>query len=349
MPETRHSALLALDDGSLFRGIGLGTPGAYHGEVVFNTAMTGYVEALTDPSYAGQILTFAYPLIGNYGIAPRWAESAHIYAAGVVVAEACEEPVHRHAELTLDGFLSMHAVGGIARVDTRALVRRVRAAGTVPAVLAVYDDQPCDPVMRVTRRESELVGQGGRGRLVVYDFGVKRSILDSLTRRGMELLVVPADTPAREVLHARPDGIVLSNGPGDPARLGYAVAIAGELLCEDLPVLGICLGHQLLALAMGARTYKLKFGHRGINQPVRQRHTGRVFLTSQNHGYAVDPDSLSRDLEITYTNLNDGTIEGMRHRSRPLVSVQFHPEASPGPRDTAFVFDDFVAALTARG
>ena len=356
-------AHLVLEDGSTYTGLAFGAQRSTHGEVVFNTSMTGYQEMLTDPSYAGQIVVPTYPLIGNYGINDRDFESRRVQVAGFVVREHCTAPSHSSSTGTLDGFLISQGVPGISGVDTRAIARRLRMRGVMMGALAVGDspetalarlrDLPgygdIDYVRQVSTREpygwdepaagSPAVAAGRR--IVVDDCGLKYNILRILRSRGCEVVAVPAGTSAEDVLDLRPDGVVLSPGPGDPELLDYAVETARGLVGR-VPILGICLGNQILARAFGGRTFKLKFGHRGANHPVKDLATGRVYITAQNHGYAVDPDGLPSDIEVSHVNLNDDTVEGLRHRSLPIMSIQYHSEASPGPLDNEYIFDRFI-------
>jgi carbamoyl-phosphate synthase small subunit len=355
-------ALLVLDDGTIVHGRGLGSEGVAFGEIVFNTAMVGYVNAITDPSYRGQILMMTYPLIGNYGYSPDWRESTRAQIEGFVVRELCKHPSHPRSVGPLDEFLSEQGIPGIEGVDTRALTKRIRVHGTMKAALAVGEKLPkptelqervraypaiteIDLVPSVSRKEPVSIEAVGDLKLVLVDCGVKRSIVESVTRRGVSVTLVPFDTPAERILDEDPDGVLISNGPGDPARVKETIAISRKLLGK-LPLFGICLGHQLLALACGAKTFKLKFGHRGINHPVKDLKSGRVFISSQNHGFAAEKGSLEKTgLEATQISLNDGTVEGLKHRELPLMSVQYHPEASPGPRDTQFFFDELVELM----
>lgn len=338
-------AILVLEDNTVFYGDGFGALGSYQGELVFNTAMTGYMEALTDPSYAGQILTFAYPLIGNYGVSLSWGESNKVHPVAVVVSELCDTAYHREAQTTVDALLQKQGRGGISGIDTRMLIRKIRTQGTAIAVLFLYENTPVDLVKQVTRKSAETFNPKGKIAVALIDYGFKGNIARELAVRGCKVTVFSATVPAAEILKRRPRGIILSNGPGDPAMCIYAHKIIQGLLKTNLPIFGICLGQQLLALAAGGKTYKLKFGHRGINHPVMDLETGRAFLTSQNHGYTVDPASLPADWQVTHVNLNDNTVEGLRHKRKPILSVQFHPEAHPGPHDTRFLFDKFLAML----
>jgi carbamoyl-phosphate synthase small subunit len=354
------SALLVLEDGTAFAGKPLGAVGRAHGEVVFSTAMTGYQEMLTDPSYAGQILTLTYPLAGNYGINAQDVESKRIQVRGLVVREACDLPSHWCSDMTLHEYLASQDVAGISGVDTRALTRRLRRAGvmmgtitadeTVEEALARLRSLPSygetDYARQVTAEEPyDWPGEGEPSRHVaVMDTGLKYNILRLLQQRGCRVTAVPCTLSAEDILALAPDGIVFSPGPGDPALLDYAVATVKSLIGKK-PVLGICLGHQLLGRAFGASTFKLKFGHRGANHPVKDLLTGRVHITAQNHGYALDPDGLRGGLEVSQVHLNDGTVEGLHHRSLPLLSIQYHSEASPGPLDNVYVFDRFLRMI----
>jgi len=360
------TALLVLEDGTAFAGKPLGAAGQTHGEVVFSTAMTGYQEMLTDPSYAGQVLVLTYPLAGNYGINPEDVESKRIQVRGLVVHEACDLPSHWRSDMTLHEYLASQGVAGISGVDTRALTRRLRSAGvmmgtitsdeTADEALARLRSLPpygeSDYAREVTAGEPYEWPQGksqrqsppaGR-RVVVMDTGLKYNILRLLRDRGCRVTAVPCTTSAEDILALKPDGIVFSPGPGDPALLDYAVATVKSLVGKK-PVLGICLGHQLLGRAFGAKTFKLKFGHRGANHPVKDLLTSRVHITAQNHGYALDADGLSGGVEVSQVHLNDGTVEGLWHPSEPLLSIQYHSEASPGPLDNVYVFDRFVQMI----
>lgn len=348
---------LILEDGSIFAGKLLNGATAT-GEVVFNTGMSGYQEILTDPSYCNQIVTLTYPLIGNYGIADVFNQSRKPFVNGFVIGSLCEEACNWQLTSTLHDFLIKHAIPCIYDVDTRAVTRKIRNAGTMKGIIVSDDASQAeidallavpikkDVVKAVTTAASYKMAQAGGPHVVVMDFGIKQNILNSLYRIGCDLTIVPADTTAKEVLALKPDGIFLSNGPGDPKDVPEVIATVKELIGTK-PIFGICLGSQLLALAMGADTYKLKFGHRGSNQPVKNLATGRVHISSQNHGYAVDETSLQgKSLAVTHRAVNDGTVEGFRHTELPIFSVQYHPEASPGPDDNTYLFDEFWTMLT---
>lgn len=357
MTKPRREALLVLADGTVFEGEAIGALGddaAYSGEVVFNTAMSGYQEILTDPSYAGQVICFTYPHIGSYGVTPADAESRRAFCRGVIVRDLVDLPSNWRAQEGLETFLVDSGLGGLTGVDTRRLTRHIRDAGAMPGAFGTLDEAE---LLRLARAEPgtagrDLVGEvttdapyrAGEGRfsVVAYDYGIKSTILHHLGRIAT-VEVVPATTPAAEVLARTPDGVFLSNGPGDPAALGHLTAELGELLGE-VPVFGICLGHQLLAAALGAQTFKLPFGHHGANHPVRRIATGGVEVTSQNHGYAVADDSIP-GAEVTHVNLNDGVIEGLRVRDMPAFSVQYHPEAGPGPHDAHYLFESFAELM----
>lgn len=339
------SAILVLDNNVVLRGTGFGALGEYCGELVFNTAMTGYMEALTDPSYSGQILTFSYPLIGNYGATFKWAESKKIHPIGVIVSELSDKPIHRDSKVSLEKILEKQNVGGINGIDTRFLVKIIRDRGTIPAVLSVYNNDRVDLVKSVIDSKSQVINPKGKKTVVIVDYGLKGSIVKELIFRRAKVIVVPASTTAKNIFKFSPDGVILSNGPGDPKTFDYTIKIIKDLLEKNIPIFGICLGHQLLALAAGGDTYKLKFGHRGINQPVQFVKTKKSFLTSQNHGYAVDLNSLTSDWIVSCINLNDQTVEGLAHKHKPFFSVQFHPEGNPGPHDTTFLFDQFMEMI----
>ena len=351
---------LSMADGTVYQGDGFGGDRPVSGEVVFNTSMTGYQEMLTDPSYSGQILVLTYPLIGNYGINAGDMESRRIQVSGLVVRSWAQTPSHGLSVANLHDYLSSQGIPGISGVDTRAIARRLRNQGVMMGRLmtqapdtetgtdANYSEM--DFVGGVTTQDAYTWGSGpeklhlagaGKPRIVVMDFGVKYNILRILKGRGYEPVVVPATMPAHDVLSLAPEAVLLSPGPGDPALLDYLVVTAKSLIGR-LPIMGICLGHQVLAKALGGQTYKLKFGHRGANHPVVDLATGKVSITAQNHGYAVDSMSLPGEVEVSHVNLNDETVEGIRHRSLPILSIQYHSEASPGPRDNEYLFDRFL-------
>ncbi|HJZ84699.1 MAG TPA: glutamine-hydrolyzing carbamoyl-phosphate synthase small subunit [Polyangia bacterium] len=361
-------ALLALEDGSVYRGHAFGAAGETFGEVVFNTALTGYQEVLTDPSYRGQIVAMTAPQIGNVGTNPEDFESERPHCAGFVVRELSPVVSSWRARESLDSFLERHGIIGITGIDTRALTRRLRQVGCMMGVLATgsHDGgalsararaapriEGRDLVREVTCSQPYQWSQPSwrsparplRHHVVAYDFGIKRNILRKLCDQGCRVTVVPAATPAAEALRLQPDGIFLSNGPGDPAAVGYAAAATRELLAARKPLFGICLGHQILALALGGTTYKLKFGHHGANQPVMDLATGKVEITSQNHNFAVDVGSLAGRAQLSHVNLNDRTVEGMQLAGAPVYSVQYHPEASPGPHDASYLFQRFVGMM----
>jgi carbamoyl-phosphate synthase small subunit len=361
-------ARLILLDGTLFEGLSLGAIGTSIGEVVFNTAMMGYQEILTDPSYHFQLVTMTYPQIGNYGVNSKDFESRRIYASGFIVREYSPVVSHWQATKSLDEYLKYHGVVGISDIDTRQLTRHLRDHGAQMGMITT-SEEPLDVLLQKLQGGKQLVGrdiarevttetpyewpmeevanleQPLKFRVAVYDFGVKFSILRALYEHGCELQIFPAHTPADEVMAWKPDGIFLSNGPGDPEPVDYAVETVKRLLGKK-PIFGICLGHQILGLALGAKTIKLKFGHHGANHPVKYLPTGAVEITSQNHGFIVDGGSLpQRDVEVTHINLNDGTLEGFRHKSLPAYSVQYHPESAPGPRDSRYLFEDFIEEM----
>ena len=352
-------AILALEDGTIFKGESFGAAGERYGEVVFNTSMSGYQEILTDPSYKGQIVTMTYPLIGNYGITREDAESRQPFVEGFVVKEYSKIASNWRKVKSLGDYLKENNILGIEGIDTRSLTLHIRQAGAMRAVLSTTDlDEKSlikkaqaspgligiDLVKEVTSRKKYIWSavKDKRYKVVVLDCGVKYNILRKLMENGCEATVVPADTSADEILGMKPDGVLLSNGPGDPAAVGYVVETTKRLI-GSVPIFGICLGQQILGLALGGKTYKLKFGHHGANHPVKDLKSGRVSITTQNHGFCVVIDSLpKKDIEITHINLNDQTLEGMKHKKLPIFSVQFHPEASPGPHDAEYLFGEFI-------
>ncbi len=378
-------AILALEDGRIFEGRSFAAGGTTTGEVCFNTSMTGYQEVLTDPSYAGQIVAMTYPLIGNYGTTPQDNESCRPFVRGFVIEELCEEPSNWRSQEPLQDFLARWGVLGICGIDTRALTRHLREKGAMKACLTtelesrkavatardgegvvnmdfvrdvttrtIYQWDP-DGIMSPQWTVARGTVEGGtaeyrkplppvRHRIVAIDYGIKRNILRRLRQEGFGVTVMPASSTTEDVLACKPEGIFLSNGPGDPAALDYAHKTLRELVGRK-PIFGICLGHQLLGCALGGKTYKLKFGHRGGNQPVQDLRTGRVSITSQNHGFAVDAESLRANVEVTHINLNDKTVEGLRLRDDPVFSVQYHPEAAPGPSDASYFFAEFARLI----
>ena len=379
MPQ-KMKAILALEDGRVFEGESFGASGTRVGEICFNTAMTGYQEVLTDPSYRGQIVAMTYPLIGNYGINSLDQESRSPHVRGFVIEELTEIPSSWRSEMSLDQYLRNWEICGLQGIDTRALTRHLRTRGAMKACLTteemsaaeatghalagkgvigmdyvrevstteVYQWDPEDKLSdpwTISNGHDALPSRPLlppiRFRIVAYDYGMKQNILRLLRQKGFAVTVVPASTPADEVLAMNPDGIFLSNGPGDPAALSYAHEALRDLIGKK-PIFGICLGHQVLGFAFGGSTFKLKFGHRGANQPVKDLRSGKVAITSQNHGFAVDPNSLPANVEVTHINLNDGTVEGMRHKELPIFSVQYHPEAAPGPHDASYFFTQFA-------
>jgi carbamoyl-phosphate synthase small subunit len=370
-------ATLALENGIWYEGESAGAPGKTGGEVVFNTSMTGYQEVLTDPSYAGQIVTMTTPEIGNYGVASEDHESRGPKVAGFIIRDESPIASNWRADSTLREYLTAHRIVAISDVDTRALTRVLRSAGVMRGIIATGDVDPrdlvdearalppmegSDMVLGVTCERpfdwtpppaDEFTPEALRPadrplRIAAYDFGMKWNILRRFTAYGCDVRVFPATAPASDLLAHSPDGVFLSNGPGDPAALNYAIHNARELVRSDVPVFGICLGHQILSLALGGQTYKLKFGHRGANHPVKDLETGQIEITSQNHGFAVDPGSLPSDVRVTHVNLYDGTVEGLRHETKPVFCVQYHPEAAPGPHDADYLFQQFIDTMERR-
>jgi len=376
--QSRPAAVLALADGTVFHGVSIGAAGAAVGEVVFNTALTGYQEILTDPSYARQIVTLTYPHIGNVGTNPQDDESDRVFASALVVRDVPPRASNFRSQCDLPTFLRERSVVAIAGIDTRSLTRRLRDAGAQAGAVMVGDDAQAAVAMARTfpgmsgldlasvvsvqapyvweQTEWRLAHGFGRQtspryHVVAFDFGIKRNILRMLAQRGCRITVVPARTSAAEVLRMQPDGIFLSNGPGDPEPCDYAIASTRELIERGLPTFGICLGHQIMGLASGARTVKMKFGHHGANHPVQDLDTGRVLITSQNHGFAVDPATLPANCQVTHVSLFDGSLQGFRRKDRPAFCFQGHPEASPGPKDIGYLFDQFIDLIrdAARG
>ena len=371
-------ALLALEDGRIFEGESFGATGTAVGEICFNTSMTGYQEVLTDPSYRGQIVAMTYPLIGNYGTNPADAESRSPHVRGFVIEELSEIASNWRSEISLDEYLQHWQIPGVQGVDTRALTRHLRTRGAMKACLTTEEMSAEEAVRRAIEGEGvigmdyvrEVTAPAAyqwdpddqesaawaiansknsplppiQHRIVAYDYGIKENILRRLRQNGFGVTVVPATATAEEVLALKPEGVFLSNGPGDPSVLDYTHQAVRDLMGQT-PIFGICLGHQVLGFAFGGRTFKLKFGHRGGNQPVKDLTTGKVAITSQNHGFAVDPASLPPEVEVTHINLNDGTVEGMRHRELPIFSVQYHPEAAPGPHDAGYFFGQFARLI----
>mgnify|MGYP000159073389 CR=1 FL=1 len=362
----RTKAILVLEDGRTFEGTSFGADGESFGEMVFNTSMSGYQEILTDPSYAGQIVCMTYPLIGNYGVNEEDVESRRPWVEGFVVREASRISSNHRSSMSLQDYLKQNGIIGIEHIDTRALVRHIRDKGAMRAGLSTVEADPEVLLKRVLASPEmanrELAGtvtsennydfpsEGDeKYHIVAYDFGVKTNSLREFAKYGCRVTVVSSNTPADEVIALKPDGIFLSNGPGDPAAMKRVVEQIKKLVETSVPMFGICLGHQLIGEAFGGSTYKLKFGHRGGNQPIKDLTTGRVEITSHNHGFAVDADSLPADVEITHINLNDKTVAGLRHRKLPVFSVQYHPESAPGPHDSEYLFERFVELMDLNG
>ena len=365
------AAYLVLEDGTVYEGRSFGAPVRATGEVVFNTSMVGYQEALTDPSYAGQMLVMTYPIQGNYGVNDRDDESARIQVSAFIVRDHCQTPSDRMMTATLNDYLLERGVPGISGIDTRALTRRLRKAGVMMGSLVQDEAWQGKEDALARLRESARYGSvdlvpgvstakefvwppegvnapvetvAAAHKVVVLDLGVKFNVMRSLQRFGCDVTALPARAPASDILSLQPDGVVLSPGPGDPALLDYAVETAKGLMGR-VPLMGICLGHQVVGIAVGGRTFKLKFGHRGANHPVKDNETGRIHITSQNHGYAVDGDGLPSSVDISHVHLNDGTVEGLRGRTEPLMTIQYHSEASPGPLDNMYLFERFVEMM----
>lgn len=356
-------AILVLEDGRAFEGVSFGADGETFGEMVFNTSMSGYQEILTDPSYAGQIVCMTYPLIGNYGVNEEDVESRRPWVEGFVVREASRVASNFRSTESLQDYLSRHGIVGIEHIDTRALVRHIRDKGAMRSAISTVDLDSqsllnkvlTSPEMQNRELASEVtvdagyVYEGesavGRHHVVAYDFGVKTNSLREFAKFGCRVTVVPAGTTADETLALKPDGIFLSNGPGDPASMNAVVEEIKKLAESQTPIFGICLGHQLLGKAFGGTTYKLKFGHRGGNQPIKDLTTGKIEITAHNHGFTVDADSLPPDVEVTHINLNDQTVAGLRHKTLPVFSVQYHPESAPGPHDSEYLFERFIELM----
>ena len=355
-----RTAKLALEDGTILEGEGFGAETVKAGEIVFSTSMTGYVEALTDPSFKGQILMSTYPLEGNYGVSKEWYQSENIKAEAYIVRQVCHEPCHPKSEKTLSEFLEENDVPGISNIDTRALTLKIRELGSMKAVVAnveisdeelmkIIEEHPRiedrNLVDEVTVKEPKIIQEKREYNVAVLDCGVKKNSLDHLKAQDVGIILVPAHTTAKEILDLGVDGVLVSSGPGNPENVDVIQDTIKEL-SEKMPIAGICLGQQIIALTFGAKIYKMKFGHRGSNQPVQHLDTGRVYMTSQNHSFSIDPESISEtDLEITQINLNDGTPEAIEHKELPITCIQYHPEAGPGPHDSKVFFDNFVNTI----
>lgn len=360
-------AILVLEDGRTFNGASFGADGETFGEMVFNTSMTGYQEILTDPSYAGQIVCMTYPLIGNYGVNEADVESRRPWVEGFVVREASRIRSNWRATESLDEYLKRNNIVGIEHIDTRALVRHIRDKGAMRAGISTVETDAKKLLNRILatpemanrelasvvtvnetydyEQESRIQNPKSKMHVVAYDFGVKTNSLREFSKFGCRVTVVPAETPASDVMALEPDGIFLSNGPGDPASMKSVIEEIKKLVETSTPIFGICLGHQLIGSAFGGETYKLKFGHRGGNQPIKDLTTGKIEITSHNHGFAVDASSLPADVEVTHINLNDNTVAGLRHKTLPVFSVQYHPESAPGPHDSEYLFERFVGLM----
>jgi carbamoyl-phosphate synthase small subunit len=355
----KNNAVLVLQDGTVVNGVGFGSEGTVEGELVFNTSMGGYQEALTDPSYKGQILMMTYPLIGNYGINDGDFESDRVYADGFVVRELAENPSHSKSKETLNEFLKEYQITGIQGLDTRFLTRKIRTHGVMNSILKYpYDEKEVDDIKEmamnlkdisdldlleaVSVKKTERYDVGGKKTVVLIDCGVTRSVTNSLLGRDTNVVRVPAKTSPEKIMEYKPVGVVISGGPGDPKRADYVVKTVKELISEGVPIFGISLGLQILSLACGAKTHKLKFGHRGSNHPVKDLKTGRIYITSQNHGFAVDPESIPGDMEVTHVNLNDQTVEGFTHKELPITALQYYPAGKPEPDGPYKPLDEFI-------
>lgn len=349
---------LVLENGEIFEGERIGYSIDTACEVVFNTGMAGYIETFTDPSYAGQGIVMTYPLIGNYGIIPEDTESNRIWAKAIFIHELAEFESNFRTKYNLDKFLRDYKIPGLSNINTRKLTKMLRNAGTMKGYITsnisnmseimkkINEYEVGNVVDQVTSKEIKVYGRGKSKKVALIDYGFKHNIVNSLLKRDCEVTVFPADTPAEKVIEMKPDGIMLSNGPGDPEDCIYQIKNVKKLYNTDIPILGICLGHQLMGIATGAKTAKLKYGHRGPNHPVKDLNEGRVHITSQNHGYYIVEDSIdSKIAEVSHINLNDGTVEGLKYKNKKIFTVQFHPEACPGPEDTAYIFDEFVEML----
>jgi len=357
-----NKAILVLEDGRTFHGASFGAEGETFGEIVFNTSMSGYQEILTDPSYAGQIVCMTYPLIGNYGVNSEDVESRRPWVEGFVVREASRIASNWRATETLDAYLKRNNIVGIEHIDTRALVRHIRDKGAMRSAISTVDldaeslmqkvltsppmeNRELASAVTVTEEFDYPAADASKYHIVAYDFGVKTNSLREFSKFGCRVTVVPAETSADKVLALKPDGIFLSNGPGDPSSMTAVVNEIKKLTESQVPIFGICLGHQILGQVFGGSTYKLKFGHRGGNQPIKNLETGKIEIASHNHGFAVAADSLPADIEVTHVNLNDDTVAGLRHKKLPVFSVQYHPESAPGPHDSEYLFSQFVAMM----
>lgn len=355
-------AVLMIEDGTFFSGLSLGKTGTATGELVFNTSLSGYQEILTDPSYAGQVVTLTYPEIGNYGTCDEDVESSKVYARALVIRHSSRIYSNHRAKASLHDFLVKNGVVAISDIDTREITRLIRDKGAMRCIISTeHTAADKDALLKLVKAEPEMSGLNlteevttksvykfgnGRTRVAVLDFGCKQNILRELSKRDFEATVYPATTKAADILKTSPDGIFLSNGPGDPAACQDILREIPKLIDSKIPIFGICLGHQLLSIALGAKTFKLKFGHRGGNQPVLDLTTGKIEITSQNHGFAVDDQSIPAHMELTHINLNDRSVEGFKHRELPIFAVQYHPESSPGPHDSSYLFDRFKALIT---